>query len=228
MLPERASCLVLEILSIIAICADAFFFFASTVGLLRFPDALTRLHTLTKADNLGLGLVVLGLLPRTGSLLDSLKLVAIWALIQLAGATAGQLIARATRRIAVGVASGSRRLAVYNPPRELVRIFRRFDRRSAGCVEEFMDNEQEPCRQAETPTQPADLVTMMERPRNRRPVFALASWTAERRAKGWYIRKTDHGGGWRGPYSTIASVSLMIAREFAKELAKRGGFASRD
>jgi hypothetical protein len=95
-------------------------------------------------------------------------------------------------------------------------------------VEEFMDNEQEPGRQAETPAQAADLVTMMERPRNRRTTFALASWTAERRAKGWYIRKTDHGGDWRGPYSTIASVSLMIARELGKELAMRDSFASRD
>ncbi|MGB6326834.1 MAG: monovalent cation/H(+) antiporter subunit G [Methylocella sp.] len=90
--------LMLDILSIIVICAGAFFFFAGTVGLLRFPDPLTRLHALTKADNLGLGLVVLGLLPRTGGLLASLKLVAIWVLIQLAGATAAQLIARAARR----------------------------------------------------------------------------------------------------------------------------------
>ena len=44
-----------------------------TVGLLRFPDTLTRLHALTKADNLGLGLVVVGLLPQTGSLRDGLK-----------------------------------------------------------------------------------------------------------------------------------------------------------
>jgi hypothetical protein len=95
-------------------------------------------------------------------------------------------------------------------------------------VEEFMDNEQAPGHQAETPAQPADLVTMMERPRNRRTVFALASWTAERRSKGWYIRKTDHGSDWRGPYSTVASVSLMIARELGKELAKRYSFASRD
>lgn len=90
--------LVLDIFSITAIGAGAFFFFAGTVGLLRFPDALTRLHALTKADNLGLGLIVLGLLPRTGSLLGSLRLVAIWALIQLASATAAQLIARAARR----------------------------------------------------------------------------------------------------------------------------------
>lgn len=90
--------LVLDIFSIVAVGTGAFFFFAGTVGLLRFPDALTRLHALTKADNLGLGLVVLGLLPRTGSLLAALKLVAIWALILLASATAAQLIGRAARR----------------------------------------------------------------------------------------------------------------------------------
>ena len=90
--------LALDILSIVAIGAGVFFFLAGTVGLLRFPDALTRLHALTKADNLGLGLVVLGLLPRTGSLLLALKLIAIWALVQLAGATVAQLIGRAVRR----------------------------------------------------------------------------------------------------------------------------------
>jgi len=66
--------------------------------LLRFPDPLSRLHALTMADNLGLGLVVLGLLPRSESLLAALKLVAIWALVQLASATAAQLVGRAVRR----------------------------------------------------------------------------------------------------------------------------------
>ena len=56
----------LDVFSLAAIGAGAFFFFAGTVGLLRFPDSLTRLHALTKADNLGLGLVVLGLLPQAG------------------------------------------------------------------------------------------------------------------------------------------------------------------
>ena len=50
----------LDIVTITAVSAGAFFFLAGTVGLLRFPDPLTRLHALTKADNLGLGLVVLG------------------------------------------------------------------------------------------------------------------------------------------------------------------------
>ena len=90
--------LALDLFSLIAISAGAFFFFAGTVGLLRFPDSLTRLHALTKADNLGVGLIVLGLLPRAGSLLDALRLIAIWALIQLSGAATAQLIGRALSR----------------------------------------------------------------------------------------------------------------------------------
>ncbi|MGH6836292.1 MAG: cation:proton antiporter [Methylocella sp.] len=90
--------LIFDVFSMVAISAGAFFFFAGTLGLLRFPDTLTRLHALTKADNLGLGLVVLGLLPHAGSLLASVKLLAIWVLVQLSGATVTQLIGRAARR----------------------------------------------------------------------------------------------------------------------------------
>jgi multicomponent Na+:H+ antiporter subunit G len=90
--------LLVDLFSVAAIGAGVFFFLAGTVGLLRFPDALSRLHALTKADNLGLGLVVLGLLPRAESPLAALRLLAIWALVQLAGATTAQLIGRAVRR----------------------------------------------------------------------------------------------------------------------------------
>jgi multicomponent Na+:H+ antiporter subunit G len=86
-----------DLFSLVAIGAGVFFFVAGTVGLLRFPDSLTHLHALSKADNLGLGLVVLGLLPRSGSLLVALKLVVIWALVQISGAAASQMIGRALR-----------------------------------------------------------------------------------------------------------------------------------
>ncbi|CCE06043.1 conserved hypothetical protein [Bradyrhizobium sp. STM 3843] len=86
-----------DMMTIAAVSAGAFFFLAGTVGLLRFPDTLTRLHALTKADNLGLGLVVLGLLPQAGSLRDGFKLIGIWLLTLLAGATVSQLIARTAR-----------------------------------------------------------------------------------------------------------------------------------
>jgi multicomponent Na+:H+ antiporter subunit G len=88
----------LDVVTIAGVSAGAFFFLAGTVGLLRFPDTLTRLHALTKADNLGLGLVVVGLLPQAGSLRIAFKLVCIWLLVLLAGATVSQLIARAARQ----------------------------------------------------------------------------------------------------------------------------------
>lgn len=88
----------LDIVTVVAVSAGAVFFLAGTVGLLRFPDSLSRLHALTKADNLGLGLVVLGLLPQADGLLAGLKLIAVWLLAQLAGATVTQLVARAVRR----------------------------------------------------------------------------------------------------------------------------------
>ena len=88
----------LDIMTVAAVSAGTFFFLAGTVGLLRFPDTLTRLHALTKADNLGVGLVVLGLLPQAGSLRYGLKLVSIWLLVLLSGATVSQLIARAARQ----------------------------------------------------------------------------------------------------------------------------------
>jgi multicomponent Na+:H+ antiporter subunit G len=89
--------LALDALTILAVAAGAFFFLAGTVALLRFPDELSRLHALTKADNLGLGLIVLGLLLQAGGLLAGLKLVAVWLLTLLAGATVTQLIARTAR-----------------------------------------------------------------------------------------------------------------------------------
>lgn len=87
-----------DLFTVVAVCAGGFFFLAGTVGLLRFPDALTRLHSLTKADNLGLGLVVLGLLPRVDGVVSGLKLVAIWLIALFASGAVSQLIARAARR----------------------------------------------------------------------------------------------------------------------------------
>jgi multicomponent Na+:H+ antiporter subunit G len=69
---------------------------AGTVGLLRFPDKLSRLHALTKVDNLGLGLIVAGLIPQGGVLL-AFKLVCAWLLVQLSGAIVTQLIGNAVR-----------------------------------------------------------------------------------------------------------------------------------
>jgi multicomponent Na+:H+ antiporter subunit G len=87
-----------DIFTVVAVTAGAFFFLAGTVGLLRFPDTFTRLHALTKADNLGLGLVVLGLLPRAEGLLAALKLIAVWLVVLLSSAIVSQLVAGVLRQ----------------------------------------------------------------------------------------------------------------------------------
>ncbi len=88
----------LDFFTVAAVSAGAFFFLAGSVGLLRFPDALSRLHALTKADNLGLGLVMLGLLPRVGGLLAAMKLVFVWLLVLLPARWYRNSIARVARR----------------------------------------------------------------------------------------------------------------------------------
>jgi len=88
----------LDLFTIVVVLAGAVFFLAGVVGLLRFPDTLSRVHALTKADNVGLGLVVIALLPQAGSMGTGLKLLLVWLLVLLASATVGQLIGRVARR----------------------------------------------------------------------------------------------------------------------------------
>jgi multicomponent Na+:H+ antiporter subunit G len=87
----------LDAFTVVAVSTGAFFFLAGSVGLLRFPDTLSRLHALTKADNLGLGLVMLGLLPRADGPLAALKLIFVWLLVLMSSAIVSQLIARVAR-----------------------------------------------------------------------------------------------------------------------------------
>jgi multicomponent Na+:H+ antiporter subunit G len=86
--------------AVAAVCAGVFFFLAGTVGLLRFPDTLSRLHALTKADNLGLGLIVLGIALQAEGILAALRLIVIWLLVLLSGSAVSQLIALRAYRAA--------------------------------------------------------------------------------------------------------------------------------
>jgi multicomponent Na+:H+ antiporter subunit G len=85
--------MILDSLSVALMLAGAGFFLAGTLGLIRFPDVYTRIHALTKADNLGLGLIVLGLMLQAESVAAASKLLFIWLLLLAASASAGQLVA---------------------------------------------------------------------------------------------------------------------------------------
>lgn len=83
-----------DYLSAALLIAGGVFFLAGTLGLLRFPDVYTRLHALTKADNVGLGLMVTGLAVQAQSWAGVGKLLLIWVLVLLAGASVAHLVAR--------------------------------------------------------------------------------------------------------------------------------------
>lgn len=78
--------------------AGALFFVAGTAGLIRFPDIYSRLHALTKADNVGLGLIAVATFLRAPGAATGLKLAAIWVLVLFASAVSGHLIAREALR----------------------------------------------------------------------------------------------------------------------------------
>ena len=90
-------------ISSLLLIIGAIFFFAGTVGLLRFPDVYTRLHALTKADNLGLGLIVFGLAIQSQSWAIVGKLILIWLLVLLASASVSHLVARTALRRGVSL-----------------------------------------------------------------------------------------------------------------------------
>jgi multicomponent Na+:H+ antiporter subunit G len=91
-----------NILSAVLILAGVFFYLAGSIGLLRLPDLYSRLHALTKADNLGLGLLIAGLALHSQDLLIMLKLLLIWLAALAASATSAHLIARQARRQETG------------------------------------------------------------------------------------------------------------------------------
>ena len=83
----------IDLLGALFIFASLGFFAAGSIGLLRLPGVHARLHALTKADNLGLGLLVIGAGLIGGDLLLALKLLLVWLLVMVASAIAANLIA---------------------------------------------------------------------------------------------------------------------------------------
>lgn len=87
-----------DFIATVFLIIGAVFFVAGAVGLVRFPDVYTRLHALTKSDNVGLGFIIMGLTVQSGSWFVAGKLLLIWVLVLAAGASVAHLIANGAVR----------------------------------------------------------------------------------------------------------------------------------
>ena len=88
----------MEYIAMALIATGLIFFIAGSIGLLRLPDLYARLHALTKADNVGLGMLIVGVILISGNLLTSLKLILVWLLVLASSAASAHLIAQRARR----------------------------------------------------------------------------------------------------------------------------------
>ncbi|UCG77613.1 MAG: monovalent cation/H(+) antiporter subunit G [Nitrospirota bacterium] len=85
-------------LTVLLTVTGFFFFFATTIGLIRFPDFYSRMHAAGKGDTLSSLLMLLGLAIYSlhhfsfGNFLVSLKIIFIMVFIFLASPTATHAI----------------------------------------------------------------------------------------------------------------------------------------
>lgn len=79
----------------ILVLGGLFFLVVGTIGLMRFPDMLTRMHSAAKCDTLGAALILTALIIYNGLNIVSLKLLLIILFLWLTNPTATHLIAKA-------------------------------------------------------------------------------------------------------------------------------------
>ena len=75
-----------------------FFFFIGTVGVIRFPDALTRAHGAAKCDSLGAFLCVLAIVIYQGDIFIDIKIALVILFLWSTNPTATHVLAKAITR----------------------------------------------------------------------------------------------------------------------------------
>jgi multicomponent Na+:H+ antiporter subunit G len=83
------------VLIFVLMAGGLFFFLVGTIGLLRFKDVMTRVHSAAKCDTLGALLCILALTLYSGVSVTSLKLILVIVFLWITNPTATHLIAKA-------------------------------------------------------------------------------------------------------------------------------------
>lgn len=87
--------LLIEVLAILLMLAGVLFLLIAAVGVLRFPDALQRMHASTKTGTVGAGLVVIGSVALQGELASIATGALIVLFLLLTVAVAAHVLGRA-------------------------------------------------------------------------------------------------------------------------------------
>jgi len=86
---------VLDTLAIVLVFAGAAFCLVGAIGVLRFPDVFSRMHSAGIMDTLGAFLVLVGLMLLAGWSLATAKLVFVLAFLWMTSPTATHALAKA-------------------------------------------------------------------------------------------------------------------------------------
>lgn len=84
----------IDLITLTLLLIGLFFFFSGSIGLIRFPDLICRIHALTKADNVGLAFIALGVAIYSRDWLIVLKVLFIWFFILFTSSLMSLIIAQ--------------------------------------------------------------------------------------------------------------------------------------
>lgn len=90
---------ILSGVSVLFLVLGVLFAFAMTLGMLRFPDAYTRLHAGTKGLTIGAGLLILGSAMRAPDPATALRMIVVAVFLMVTNPISCQAVARASYRI---------------------------------------------------------------------------------------------------------------------------------
>jgi multicomponent Na+:H+ antiporter subunit G len=85
----------LDVLSWVFIVSGLFFMIVGTVGILRMPDILARLHPAGMTDTMGAGFLLLGMALQTADWMVLVRLLFIYAFLLFTSPIASHALARA-------------------------------------------------------------------------------------------------------------------------------------
>ncbi|XPP25409.1 MAG: monovalent cation/H(+) antiporter subunit G [Leucobacter sp.] len=90
--------LVLDVMALLCVLGAVAFSVAAGIGLLRFPDVLSRLHAATKPQIFGLLLIIAAVALEQRSFTTMLALIPVFVFQSLTGPVAAHMVGRAAYR----------------------------------------------------------------------------------------------------------------------------------